>query len=94
VVDDNPANLFPTAPNTVNFRYKINYQNLNLGILPAGTYTVGFGVVDGGGNEYTSALLIDNFDVGSEVPEGSSLLGILGLGLGLCFLPKKKKISL
>lgn len=94
VAFDFPADVFPDDPNTVNFRYKINYQNLNLGILPAGTYTIGFGVVDGAGNEYTSALLIDNFDVGPEVPEGSSLLGLLGLGLGLCFLPKKKKIRL
>lgn len=87
----NPFSFDPLNPSSVNFTAQTAYTiNNTYNFTLAGTYIIGFGVVDGGGSEKSSALLIDNVQYSDEIPEGSNLLGILGLGLGLLFIPKSK----
>ncbi len=72
------------------------YSTLTTGPLAAGTYTLGFGVVDVVDTGVTSALLIDNVRGGgggggpTPVPEPSTLL-LLGCGIiGMAGLARKK----
>ncbi|MBD2362419.1 PEP-CTERM sorting domain-containing protein [Anabaena minutissima FACHB-250] len=64
----------------------------------AGTYTLGFGVVDVGDTTVNSALLVDNVKL-TPVPEPTTMFGILmGMGFGyaakLRFSPQQKKPKL
>lgn len=87
VILDDPSTLVNAAD--TDFRDKVFYSKVTLTGIAPGTYTLGFGVADGVGNDYTSALLVDNVQL--EIPESSQLIGILGLGFSLCFMPKRKK---
>ncbi len=61
------------------FREETGYQTTSYNITTAGTYTLGFGVINSGDRKVQSGLLIDN--VSSEpVPEPASMLGILAFG--------------
>jgi hypothetical protein len=82
-------------PGATQFRDEVAYTTVSLNITMPGTYTIGFGVVDGIGDDLSSALLVDKVTLNGikiEVPESSQVLGVLGLGLGLLLTkPRKKK---
>ena len=72
-----------------------DYELYTSSVLPAGTYVVGLGVVDVDGVGFTSALLVDNFQI-QEVPfEFSPTVGIaLMLGLFGCdHLRRRRKLK-
>lgn len=74
------------------FREETGYQKTSYNITTAGTYTLGFGVINSGDRKVQSGLLIDN--VSSEpVPEPASMLGILAFGAlgGKKLLKRKQK---
>lgn len=59
------------------------YQSTSYKITTAGTYVLGFGVVDMGDTTVNSALLVDNIKLSAastSVPEPTSTLGLLALG--------------
>lgn len=64
------------------FASETGYFNVNSGPLPAGTYTIGFGVADYGVTTVASGLLIDDVTI-NPVPEPSTIvlapIGLLGL---------------
>ncbi len=59
-----------TIPNTTssNFAETTGYSTYTSNVLAAGTYQVGFGVVDIDGVERSSGLLVDNVQFNQEVP--------------------------
>ena len=59
-----------TIPNTTssNFAEITGYSNYTSDVLAAGTYQVGFGVVDIDGVDRSSGLLVDNVQFNQEVP--------------------------
>ncbi|HIK03605.1 MAG TPA: PEP-CTERM sorting domain-containing protein [Trichormus sp. M33_DOE_039] len=74
------------------------YQSYSYNFTTAGTYTLGFGVVDVGDTTVNSALLVDNVKL-TPVPEPTTMLGILmGMGFGYAakmrFSPQQKKAKL
>lgn len=74
------------------------YQPYTYNFATAGTYTLGFGVVDVGDTTVNSALLVDNVKL-TPVPEPTTMLGILmGMGFGYAakmrFSPQQKKAKL
>ncbi|MBD2253965.1 PEP-CTERM sorting domain-containing protein [Nostoc parmelioides] len=74
------------------------YQPYTYNFTTAGTYTLGFGVVDVGDTTVNSALLVDNVEL-TPVPEPTTMLGILmGIGFGYAakmrFSPQQKKANL
>lgn len=74
------------------FREETGYQTTSYNITTAGTYTLGFGVINSGDRKVQSGLLVDN--VSSEpVPEPASMLGILAFGAlgGKKLLKRKQK---
>ena len=61
-------------------------------IATAGTYTLGFGALQGGDNMVESALLVDNVKSTPKVPEPASL-GLLGLGMTALFGARRRKTA-
>lgn len=60
------------------------YQSSSYKIATAGTYVLGFGVVDVGDTTVNSALLVDNIKLSAastSVPEPTSTFGLLALGV-------------
>ncbi len=73
------------------FRQETGYQTTSFTIATAGTYTLGFGVVNVGDSRVPSGLLVDNVRT-ETVPEPASMLGILAFGaLGGKKLLKRKQ---
>lgn len=90
-----PRTGFPSDPVPPNGDYSYDNQPYDMfmsQVLPAGTYTLGIGVVDGYDRDSTSALLIDQIEKTNitQVPEPTSTVALLGLGsLGLILKRKK-----
>jgi len=82
LADTNTPNFIPS---NTSFIAETGYQTETLMISTAGTYTLGFGVVNVGDTSVSSGLLVDNvtFSPSSAVPEPSSLImsaiGALGV---------------
>ncbi len=72
-----------TIPDTTssNFAEATGYDTYTSDVLAAGTYQVGFGVVDIDNVDYSSALLVDEIYLTREIPfEFSPTLGLLIFG--------------
>ena len=72
-----------SIPNTTssNFAETTGYDTYTSDVLAAGTYQVGFGVVDIDNVDYSSALLVDEIYLTQEIPfEFSPTLGLLIFG--------------
>ena len=67
------------------FSLETGYSSVMSGPLPAGTYTIGFGVADYGDTIVDSGLLVDNVTV---IPEPATL-ALLALG-GLTWLRRRR----
>lgn len=74
------------------FGKETGYRNFSYTVPTTGDYTLGIGVVDVGEGTRISALLVDDV---RAVPEPSSTLGMLLLGVGctLSILKRKQKIQ-
>ncbi len=89
------ANTFSSFVASGAFDEETGYSTFTTGPLAAGTYILGFGVVDVADTDVTSGLLIDNVRGGegggpTPVPEPSTLL-LLGCGIiGMAGLARKK----
>jgi hypothetical protein len=85
----------PTSLSFSRLAQETGYQPFSYTFASAGTYTLGFGVVDvdrdgGGDTSVNSALLVDNVNVES-VPEPFTILGTLtALGFGAKFLSMRR----
>jgi hypothetical protein len=77
----------PSFPVSLFFRNQTGFQSISYQFATAGTYTLGFGVVDVGDALVASALQIDDVQVNS-IPTPALLPGLVGLGLGV--LRKRK----
>ncbi len=75
-------------PSATSFGADTGYRSFSFNIAAAGTYTLGFGVVNQGDAFISSGLLIDNVQT---VPEPVSTLGILALG-GAGLLVRRRKL--
>lgn len=73
------------------------YQSSSYKIMTAGTYVLGFGVVDVGDSTVNSALLVDKIklsNASTSVPEPTSTFSLLALGvLGLSWYLRRHKQS-
>ena len=72
------------------FDQESNYQSYSSDTLPAGSYTLGFGVVDIDGVDTSSALLVDSVEVPFEVSPGLGL-GVFAGVVGIHHLWRKRK---
>ena len=71
----------PIASTQTDFEKVGGYSSYDSGVLQAGTYVIGLGVVDVDGTGISSGLLVDNFQV-QEVPFDFSVVPGLGLVVG------------
>ena len=82
VLDDSSGVITtPILSTQTDFEKVGGYANYSSGVLQAGTYTIGLGVVDVDGTGISSGLLVDNFEV-QEVPFDFSAVPGLGLVIG------------
>ncbi len=71
------------VPSATSFSRETGYQEYSYTFSSSGTYTLGFGVVDGNDSSGDSALLVDHIQV---VPEPLTILGtVAALGFGTFF---------
>lgn len=93
ILADSDSSTIPTITTADDAYALATNGSYNSGILPAGNYVVGFGVVDIEGVNASSALLIDNFVATSAVPFEFSPTTGLGLIVGMVsfnYLRRKK----
>ncbi|MBH8564970.1 hypothetical protein I8748_22760 [Nostoc sp. CENA67] len=86
------------TPTTISFSrlaVETGYQTYSYTIPVAGTYTLGFGVVDVGDDAVNSALLIDNVSVKLQaVPESMSSTAVAAaMAFGVCLQTNLRKRS-
>lgn len=80
VLSDSTGGI-PTNTTNTTFDTVSGYNTYTSGVLPAGSYRVGYGVVDVDGVDRSSALLVDNIQIQQEIPfEFSPTLGLLIVG--------------
>lgn len=74
---------FIDANNVDGFNEQTDFQTLTFTVAKAGTYTMGFGVVDVGDDNFDSGLAIDNITVQPSSGEGNSYSANSGSGSNL-----------
>ncbi len=80
VLADSTGTIPPDVTNST-FDTVSGYNTYTSGLLPAGDYRIGYGVVDVDGVDRSSALLVDNLYITEEIPfEFSPTLGLLIVG--------------
>jgi hypothetical protein len=75
------ADTFFISFNPGGFNQQTGYQPFSFTFASAGTYTLGFGVMDVGDTAVRSGLLLDQVAV-TPIPTPALLPGLVGLGLG------------
>jgi hypothetical protein len=84
------ADTYSTFPDSLidltKFRYQTGYQTFSYTFTTAGTYTLGIGVAELGDGLDEAGLLVDDVVIAStppatDVPEPTSVLGVLALGV-------------
>ena len=74
----NTNSVFQLSP--IPFFEETGYQSFSYTFASAGTYTLGFGVVDVGDTSFNSALLLDGFS-STPIPTPALLPGLIGMGV-------------
>jgi uncharacterized membrane protein YuzA (DUF378 family) len=94
IADTNSGLLHPTTDGTNPFNLETGYQTFTINILSTGTYTLGLGVSDATTTDNPSALLIDNIQVISPVPEPTTIaFSIAGASLLVALRRRIKRTS-